>query len=195
MTTRIILHGGNSSKKSHKNERFFREIVDGIDKETIQILCVYFARPEGRWEDSHAVDQSIFRALGIDLGLEIETELAAYDLDEFVRQINDSDVIFINGGMRGHLKDTLLKIGVERFRQMIQGKTLVGISAGANILSKYYYSMVTGGIREGIGLLDIKLLTHYSEESSDQLTQLKIFRQDLPLVTIAEEEYVTYEIA
>ena len=190
MATRIILHGGNSNNKSDKNDQFFRAIINGIDKETIQVLCVYFARPEGRWEESYAEDQSIFRALGIEKGLDIETKLATYDMDELLQDITDSDVLFINGGFKGHLKDVLLAIGVDNFRHMIQGKTLVGISAGAHMLSRYYYSQSIDDIREGIGLLDIKLLTHFTVQKPEQKEKLEAYKEDLPILTIAEEEYI-----
>ena len=185
------MHGGNSSNKSDKNERFFQEIINGVESDTIKILCVYFARPEHRWEDSYAEDQSIFRAL--ETNKEIETILATYDRDELEDNIAQSDVIFINGGMQGHLKNTLQSIGIERFRRMVAGKTLVGISAGANILARYYYATAAKEIREGTGFLSIKLFTHYSEDESEKLEQLRVHAEDLPIVTIAEEEYLVIE--
>lgn len=190
MTTRILLHGGNAHKRTEKNERFFNEIVSGIGGDVIKILCIYFARPEHRWEDSYDEDQYMFRRVADDRGIEIETSLASYDMDDFIEKIAESDVIFINGGMKGHLKDTLLSFGLERFKQMIEEKTLVGISAGANILAKYYYSMAINGVREGTGFLNIKLLTHYSEDEPEKLNTLKAFGEELPIVTVAEEEYI-----
>lgn len=191
MNTRIILHGGNADNGSEKNDQFFSEILSGIDKDEVRVLCVYFARPEGRWEDSYATDESAFRARAIELGKDIETVLATYDMDELIEEITKADVIFINGGYKGHLKSTLLSIGVDKFKEMVHGKTLVGISAGANMLSKYYYSMASGGIREGIGLLKIKLLTHSNDSNaSDKLKMLKEYKEDLPIKTVAEEEYV-----
>jgi cyanophycinase-like exopeptidase len=189
MTSRIILHGGNSNKKSAKNDTFFREIVTGVGKNTIQILCVYFARPEGRWENSYAEDQAIFRALAIEMGLDIETKQATYNMEELLQAIADADVVFINGGYKGHLKETLLAIGVDNFRQMIQSKTLVGISAGANLLSHYYYSQGIDDIRAGVGLLNLNILTHYHADRPEHMEKLKAYSGNIPIVTIAEEEY------
>lgn len=192
MTTRIILHGGNAHKRTEKNERFFREIINGIEADPLRVLCVYFARPEHRWEDSYDEDQYMFRRVADDFDIEIETSLASYDMDDFAEKITESNVIFLNGGMKGHLKDTLLSFGLERFRQMLEGKTLVGISAGANILSRYYYSMAINGIREGTGYLDIKLLTHYSEDEPEKLDELQAYGKDLPIITVREEEYTLF---
>lgn len=190
MTTRIILHGGNAHKRTDKNDVFFNEIISGVNREPIRVLCIYFARPEHRWEDSYDEDQYMFRRVADERNIKIETSLASYDMDDFAEKIAASDVIFINGGMKGHLKETLLAFGLERFRQMIEGKTLVGISAGANILTKYYYSMAIDGIRSGTGLLNIKLLTHYADDEPEKLNELKAFGEALPIVTVAEEEYV-----
>ena len=190
MAKSIILHGGNSDKKSRKNDRFFREIISSINGENVLVLCVYFARPQERWEASYAEDQSIFRALGIETVRNIDTKMADYRTDDLLKDISEADVIFINGGFKGHLKETLLQIGVDKFRKMTKDKVLVGISAGANILGKYYYSQAVDGIREGIGLLDIKILTHFSSGSTKQLELLRNYKEELPVVTIAEEEYV-----
>lgn len=193
MTTRIFLHGGNTSRVGDGNGRFFKKVLDSANKDTVKIVCVYFARPEHRWEDSYEEDQYALRRISQELGKELETTLASYDIDDFIEKINESDVIFINGGMKGHLKETLLSIGVERFRELLNGKILVGISAGANILSKYYYSVVAQDIREGIGLLNIKLLTHYSDESVEQLQRLAAYGEKLQIVTIPEEQFVVIE--
>jgi peptidase E len=190
MQTRIILHGGNVNRVSESNDSFFRDIISGVENDPVKILCVYFARPEHRWDDSYEEDQYPIRRIAKELDREVETMIATYDLEDFTEKVAECDIIFINGGMKGHLKNVLLEIGLERFRQMIEGKTLVGISAGANILSKYYYSMVIDGIREGTGFLDIKLLTHYSDEELGHLNALKAYGEDLSVVTVAEEDYV-----
>lgn len=191
MTTKILLHGGNADRDTEKNEKFYNEIINGFEGKAMKILCVYFARPERRWEDSYYDDQITFKRLERETGLEIETRLAkSADTDDFIQDISWADVVFINGGMRGYLKETLLKIGEKRFWSLLNDKILVGISAGANVLSKYYYSMATGGIREGAGFLDIKILTHYSEHEPEKFETLKKHGEDLPLITIREEEYV-----
>jgi peptidase E len=184
------LHGGNADNGSEKNKQFFTEILNGIDKDDVRVLCIYFARPEGRWDESYATDESAFRARAIEIGKDVETMLATYDLDELVDGIAKADVIFINGGYKGHLKSMLLAIGVDRFTQLVEGKTLVGISAGANMLSKYYYSMASGGVREGIGILNIKLLTHSnSKDAAEKVELLADYKEDLPIWQVAEEEY------
>jgi peptidase E len=194
MATRILLHGGNSDRDTEKNEKFYTEIIDALGGDVIRVLCVYFARPEHRWEDSYYDDQITFLRLEREMGREIKTKLAkSFESETFLHDISQADVIFINGGMKGHLKQTLLSIGADRFWQALDGKTLVGISAGANVLAKYYYSIAAGEIREGTGFLNCKVLTHYSESEDEQLEALKVYGESLPLITIREEEYVVFE--
>ncbi len=151
-----------------------------------------FCTPEGHWEESYATDQSSFSAQAIELGKDVDTVLAAYDIGELLEEIQKADVIFINGGFKGHLRETLLSIGVEQLRKMFTGKTIVGISAGANMLTKYYYSMASGGIREGINFLPIKLLTHSNGPDSEEHKKLlQNYKEKLPVISIAEEEYIT----
>lgn len=194
MSTRILLHGGNADNGSEKNKQFFTEVLNDINKDTVRVLCIYFARPQGRWEESYATDESAFKARAIEIGKDVDTVLATYDIDELVEEIAKADVVFINGGYKGHLRSTLLAIGIDKFIRLIDGKTLVGISAGANMLSKYYYSMASEGIREGVGILNIKLLTHSnSEDSAKKVELLANYKEDLPIWQVAEEEYIIVE--
>jgi peptidase E len=118
--------------------------------------------------------------------------MATYDKEKLLNQIKIADIIFINGGMKGHLMETLKGLG--NFPELIIGKVVVGISAGANILTKYYYSSVSKGVREGMGLLPIKLLTHYTDQDDDKLKLLMDYKEKLPLLKIAEEDYLILEI-
>ena len=190
MTTKIFLHGGNSGKKSDNNSEFFYEVINSVDSNDVNILCVYFARPDHRWEDSYAEDQSIFYSL--DTPKAIQTKMATYDKEKLLNQIKIADIIFINGGMKGHLMEALEGLG--NFSELIIGKVVVGISAGANILTKYYYSSVSKGVREGMGLLPIKLLTHYTDQDDDKLKLLMDYKEKLPLLKIAEEDFLILEI-
>ena len=189
MKTKFILHGGNSSKKSENNEKFFHEIINSVDSNEVKILCIYFARPEDRWEDSFDEDQTIFRCL--DTPKELDIKMATLESEVLVEQIKNSDVIFINGGRKGCLKDVLLGLG--NFAQLTQGKIVVGISAGASILCKYYHSSVTNGVREGVGILPAKVFTHWNNELTLELQELDSYKEKLPIYKIPEENFIVVE--
>ena len=189
MKTKFILHGGSSSKKSEDNEKFFHEIINSVDSAEVRILCIYFARPADRWEDSFDEDQTIFRCLGT--SKELDIKMATLDRDVLIEQIKSSDVIFINGGRKGCLKEVLLDLG--NFAELVQGKIVVGISAGAGILCKYYYSSVINGVREGVGILPAKVFTHWDEELTQELQDLDSYKEKLPIYKIPEENYIVVE--
>ncbi|MEI7890497.1 MAG: Type 1 glutamine amidotransferase-like domain-containing protein [bacterium] len=188
MKTKFILQGGNSSKKSDDNEKFFHEIINSVSSETVKILCVYFARLEDRWEDSFDEDQAIFLNLATKKDLEIK--MAVLEKEELVEQIKNADVVFVNGGRRGCLKETLQNL--ENFSELIDGKVVVGISAGANILSRYYYANTFNEIREGVGILPIKLICHYLDEYGEVFEQLDNYKEKLPIYKIEEEKYLIF---
>jgi len=187
MKTKFILHGGASSRKTPDNEKFYSEIVNSADKDTVNILCVYFARPEHRWDESFYEDKYSFE--NVDTNKTLKIQMAAYE--DFRDQLTNYDVIFINGGFKGHLKETIESVG--NFREFIKGKTVVGISAGANILATYYFSQAIDGIIEGTAILPIKVFCHFDENLSSELKKLETYKEHLPLYKIPEEKFITLE--
>jgi len=76
MQTRITLHGGNSSRNSKKNIHFFQEVTNGVASNNVRVLCVYFARPEGRWGESYKKDHRSFK--NVSTNKDVQTAVAAY---------------------------------------------------------------------------------------------------------------------
>ncbi len=190
MKTKFILHGGATSRKTEDNRKFFLEILNSVQSERVQILCIYFARPEHRREVSFEEDKEIFYSL--DSPKILDLQQAKFDIEELIEQITHSDVIFIQGGMRGCLKERLGELG--SFSELTIGKVVVGISAGANILSKYYHSNVAHGVREGLGILPIKTFCHYTEKNVEELEELDKYKEELPICKIPEEKFSVIEM-
>jgi peptidase E len=188
--TKYILHGGASNNNSENNKNFFLEIINSVNSSRLNILCIYFARPEHRWEDSFAEDKDSFNSL--ETNKDLVFQMAKLDSREFSQQILQSDIIFINGGRNGCLKDVLE--GLDNLTKLIDGKVIVGISAGANILAKYYYSSVADDIREGIGLLPIKTFCHFTKKNISELDELDKYKEKLPIYKIPEEKYLVLDI-
>jgi peptidase E len=184
MSTKFILHGGASNRKSPENEKFYREIVDSVEKSDINILCIYFARPKHRWNDSFKENKEAFNS--VDTQKTLNIQMATYE--DFENQLTGADIVFINGGFRGHLKETLNSI--ENFKEKIQGKIVVGISAGANILATYYFSQEAQNIQEGAKILPIKMFCHYEKTLANELASLEKYESDLPVYKIPEENYI-----
>jgi peptidase E len=188
MEAKIFLHGGNSSNSGSKNNEFFQSFINSVKKSKVNILCVYFARPINRWGDSFQEDKQLF--LKNNLSKEIELTIAKPEILQ--EQIKKADIIFLSGGMRGILREVLMSI--DNLEYLLKDKVVVGVSAGANILSTYYYSSVANRVREGIGYLPIKLFTHYNNQKKGELKLLKDFGEDIPTYTIPEEEFIFLHI-
>lgn len=189
--TKYILHGGNVNDASESNKNFYKEVVTSAGKDTVRILCIYFARPEGRWENSYAEDQSSLYAAGLETGVEVNTVLATYEMDDLVENIATSDILYINGGKKGHLRKILLYI--PNLDNLIRNKVVVGISAGANILSESYYSSVNDEIRKGIGIIPINLLCHANRDNG----KAELFEKtasDKNLYKIEEHQFIVLNL-
>ena len=86
----------------------------------------------------------------------------------------------LHGGHSGLLLEALKEY--PNLKQASRGKIIAGDSAGANVLAEVFYSK-TIGISEGLGLIPIKLISHYVEENKDKLNQIK---PDLETVFLPE---------
>lgn len=185
MKTKFILHGGGLNVKSEDNEKFLYEIINSVNSDRVRILCVYFARPEHRWEESFDEDQAMFLALETEKIL--ETIIAVLDKEKFIEQAKNVDIVFLCGGRKGCLKEFILNL--ENFRELVDGKVVVGSSAGANILSRYYFSNGDWIIKEGAGILPIKVFCHWSKENHIELSELENYKEKIPLYKIQEGKY------
>ena len=188
--TKFFLHGGNVNEPSESNRAYYRDIVASVGRSDVKVLCVYFARPEHRWDDSYAADRSNLQAAGSELGLHIQTTRAVYEMGALLQQIADADLIFIAGGINGHLRETLQNI--PDLNSRLSGKTVAGISAGANLLAAFFYASTRSAVRQGIGLLPIALLTHANRDAEHEAA-LRQASGNLPLHKINEEEYLAIE--
>jgi len=187
MITKYFLHGGRCELESESNKKFYEDIVNHFPKESLNILCVYFARLPHRWEESFEEDRVRFSRIQNTKKLNLQMA----ELENLDKQISNSDICFFAGGIRGCLKEKLLEIDT---KDLFEGKLIIGVSAGANILSKYYYSCVANEVREGVGVLPIKMFTHFSEEKGSQLCTLKEFGEQLAVYTVKEQEYIVLKV-
>src|SRR5258708_5026731 len=99
--TKFILVGGYPRKASDGGRAFSQELVRGF-KEPVKILDCLFARPRDIWAESFKQDQEFYTK---NLP-ETKIELVMADPDIFLKQIAESDVIYVRGG------DTRLLISV-----------------------------------------------------------------------------------
>jgi len=187
--TKYILVGGYPDKASDEGKAFCEEIIKGFE-EPIRILDCVFARPQDTWEKVLADDQEFFKDHLPNKKLEIQ--LAAPE--NFVEQVKWANVIYFRGGRTTPLTELLNKN--KGWDEELERKTLAGTSAGANMMAKYYYGLDSLKLREGLGLLPIKVIVHWRSDYNapnidwDKVySELKNYKEDLPIITLAEGQF------
>ncbi|NQV00141.1 MAG: Type 1 glutamine amidotransferase-like domain-containing protein, partial [Parcubacteria group bacterium] len=177
--TKYILHGGYTSSLSIHNTNFFKEMVKGLS-EPVKVLTVYFAASKEKWQELFEDDKKKFSSFNLDI--EMEFILASDNMDILISQIKSADTIYIRGGRELLVYEIFKRI--KNLAELFEGKVVSGSSAGAYVLSKYFYSNIRNSIQEGTGLLPIKAFCHYAEEKAAKLKRLKAHGEDLEVYTI-----------
>lgn len=161
MTT-YILAGGNDRATEGYGKRLADELTQHCSHPNI--LSCFFSAPEQEWPAKHAEWKKWF-ARNFTNGF----SYSYAEKDTFLRQIDRADVIYLHGGNTQLLFDTFPS--VEDFVRHVKGKIVVGGSAGANILSKKYWSSTRAVPCKGLGILDVNIMVHYGAAHHEGLTR------------------------
>lgn len=104
--------------------------------------------------------------------------------------------IYFRGGKTKKLKKRLRGIQ-KQLKKAFVGKTILGSSAGALFLARYYYSQGDTKIFRGFNILPIKIITHYLSKDryaptsgKEKLEMLKKYKEKLPTYAISETEFI-----
>ena len=190
LMTKYILHGGKPSKPSQGNRRFYEQLFMGLEGR-INLLCVYFARdPKAHdWPQMLEEDKQCVSSFCPDL--QIDCTLGSDQMAIFPDQIAKADVIFLKGGDTTALLSTMQKWpAIELFWK---NKVVAGSSAGALVLSDYYYDGDLDTCNHGLGLLPIKLVCHWSNARINAIEKLRRIGSDIEIVRLPEEHYIVYQ--
>jgi peptidase E len=188
--TKYILIGGYLQKASDGGQAFVEEFVkDFQDRTTVRVLDCIFADPvqaEVKFqEDKERMSKFVPN---------LQMELA--DPKNFLEQVRVSDAIFFRGGDTDTLISTLKECG--DWVSSLEGKTVAGTSAGAMALAKYSHALIKDRLTEGLGLVPVKVIAHWKSEIYEvdweqALENLTNHKEDLPVYTLKEGEYVVLE--
>jgi peptidase E len=187
MTT-FILHGGNTSIPTKRNNEFYVELAKRTPNNG-KILFIFFAKEQDKWEQFLDYNKTSFKKTRIKK--DFEFDIATPEKSQLINQIDSADCIYICGGNDEELKKPLAKI--KNLRNLLEGKTIMGCSAGANILSTYFYRNSKERIEKGLGILPIKVFCHYNPNKKEKLEQLKVHGEKLPIYTIPEIDFIILE--
>ncbi len=154
MKTKYILHGGMAHHTNLENDAFFQEILKDTPTNP-KILLVYFAKELDRIPINKAEDIAQFQKNKGNKHLSFKVA----EEQSFPKQVQRSDIVYLHGGATLKLLETLKKF--PNLKELFQGKTIAGESAGAYALSLYCYSQSANGVIQGLGIIPIKIICHY----------------------------------
>lgn len=187
--TKYLLHGGITSTPTKENNKFIQTLIKDIQLGGT-IVAIFFAIDESRWND----ELNDFRKRINAIREDIHIEAAQLDKNIFEIQLGKASAIHIRGGENSLLRDRLKDV-VDIIEEHFKDKVVSASSAGPNILAKYYYDAGSNKIREGLGILPIKVITHYDEKQKEAAEKLQEYKEDLEMFLIPEEHFVIKEIS
>jgi hypothetical protein len=187
--TKFILVGGYIWKAKDGGQAFCRELVNGFTEPTNVLIC-NFAMPPEVWTEKFTADQQIINRYVPDR--KIEYQLAG--VDTFMAQLQWANAVFFKGGTTKSLIAALQT--VPRWADHLEGKTVAGTSAGANMLSTYFHGLDNPGIHKGLGIVPVQVMVHYGANDKDMdidwekgAAELKNQHPELPVLALAEGEF------
>ncbi len=184
MKSKFVLHGGfTAGKTDEDNHAFYAEILRDLPDRATILLCAFAKDPDRITAAINKVKSEFEKA---DSGRKLSFVTA--DPDQFEDQVKDADAIYFHGGTTSKLLEALKRF--PNLPSLLAGKTIAGESAGANVIGKYSYSKSADGVLEGLGLLPIKVIPHYSNVFAGKLDDVG---KDLELVALKEYEFKVYE--
>jgi peptidase E len=183
--TKFILHGGMTSFRNENNKKFFQEIIKDLPQKP-KILISLFSIDKSRWEEEFKYQKNNFiHNLG---NLEFDFQLA--NKQEFLDQIEWADAVHFRGGNTLMLLESVKKF--PDFHRKIENKTISGSSAGALFLVEKFYDQDHSKIIEGLGTLNINLITHYKSDkypSTDKNVLEELKKSNNALILLKETEF------
>lgn len=193
MSTKVVLHGGATSKNLPTNDKFFAKFTSIVDKEEVKIAMVYFARARETWDQVFARDKSRI--------VSQTTKKVIFTLPEtpqdLLEMMSDQDVIYIAGGEAPNIEPLYPELS--ELKNLLDEKVYLGSSMGAFMAAQNYILSFdaedTTTIHQGIGLLDINILAHWDvEPNKEQKLSLLIKGSNFPIITLAEGEFTEFTI-
>lgn len=192
--TTIVLHGGETSRKSSYNDLFFKQFTELVDKKTVNILMCYWSREKSKWQellkrDSEKVLKQTNKKVVFTL---LENTQDIYSL------FKQNDVLYVAGGSAELIEPLLPKM--KDLCKHLKGKVYIGSSMGAFIVSKHYVlsfdSQDSDSVHDGIGLIPINTLCHWDAELKKErkITLLKNKAPEYPILTLDECKLSTFVI-
>lgn len=190
MLTTFLLHGGMLSHEDDRNDAYFRKLTEGlIDGD--QVLFIGFARRDE--QERNEIYERDKRFILAQAQADISCVNATHN--EVINQLGQSKAVHITGGETPELIQDVLSY--PDFIDGIKGKRIGGSSAGACLLSTYYFINDQRGVLKGTSVLPIRLRVHSDNPEFGNIEKsielLKTYPDDLELTLIKECDWIQIE--
>lgn len=185
--TKYILHGGLGENGSYQQD-FFDEIVLSLPQQKLTVIYVPFGEDNEKKHQKTEKKQEQFNQFLPKK--DVKVFMADKDPEKFLDQTHEADIIYFGGGLTKNMIDFLKAIPLDILMQHLANKVIVGCSAGANALAKYYFASHLQKVEEGLGILPIKVFCHYTEEKEPQLEELENYGEHLTSFALPEDYFV-----
>jgi len=181
----ILIGGGCYT--GHTKDKLAAEIESWLtfkQIETARVLFIPFAKDEIDWEKTvQKYQNSIFSKVFKKNRLSISTAIP--NPKTLKNQLCNADILFFSGGSELNLKKLFKKNTIPS-----TNKIIIGVSAGTNFLSKFYFSNDREKVEAGLGVLPIKTICHFSTEKNKRAILLSVEKK-YPVFPIENDEYIT----
>lgn len=190
--TKYILIGGYPNKAFDGGKSMCDEAIKDLSG-TIRVLICLFARPESSWFTLFEENKEFFIKNLNDTGMKFTLAKP----NEFIKQLDESDVIYFVGGDTKLLKNILKR--KPTWTKHLESKTVIGSSAGTDMLSKYNFDLEYFRCSQGYDLVPVKTMVHFKSKDytppkgwRDAVSQLEKYREIIPVWLLKEGEHRVY---
>ena len=150
--TNFILAGGNDRTTDGYGVRL-AETLKSLGVGNRILSCLFSQAPADRHARFLEMQKWFEETLEPDVSVEEARE------ETFYEQLKMVDILYLHGGETLRLIDALPDF--KKFAESIEGKTVIGSSAGANYLSTTFYSPSAKKIRQGTGVAGVATVVHF----------------------------------
>jgi len=162
---------------------------------SLHFLICLFARNPNICDSPTLYEENLMFFQALAPHKEITFELA--NEENFAQQAAGADVIYFSGGDGVPLYSAMARVGPEWISHLV-GKTVIGSSAGTDMLSAYNFDPQQAALDRGLGLVRVKTITHFGAGGCQTpaigwdkaLQQLHAYGEDLPVHALREGEFV-----
>lgn len=182
---KYLIHGGYYDEPLVTNDLYLSQLTTYPNNNGNKVLLIYFAHPQTKWVELFEKDKRRISELSSISNLEFKIA----EESTITQDIMQSSYINIRGGDSFELLKVMFRVA--NIESLFQNKVVAGSSAGAYMLSKYFYSNDYRKLGTGLGLLNTKIYCHYSADDTKIITKLADYKEKLPMIILPSHTFIT----